>query len=213
MCMNHVSHVTIQCLVDDPVELGTYSHIIWEYHDESQSQQENTTDNDEEALSVMLRNIPFRCTQQDVLDLIAEHGWADSLNFFYMPMPRGRSCKGNFGYAFIGFPDPRLAKQFMLDMKGVEFSSRRSAKVLDVAPARIQGLSNNLSLTGKHACRAIGTTRSHNQKDIAQEAMEALMMPTLAKGGFNQQGRPGGLHPREHCAKRIKNAKLANLKM
>lgn len=169
-----------------------------------------TEDDNKELLTVMLRNIPCRCTQQDLVDLLTDHGWADACNFFHLPMPRGR-CKGNLGYAFIGFPTTELAQEFMYSMKGVEFSSRKSAKVLDVSPARIQGLSNNLALTGKHAVRAAGATRDSSKPlDAFHEVIEALTGPPVAKGSLNQQGsgRLCGQRTFEQNTKRIKNAKF-----
>lgn len=166
-----------------------------------------------ELLTVMLRNIPCRCTHQDILDLLTHHGWADSCNFFRLPMPRGR-CKGNLGYAFIGFPTTELTQEFMLSMKGVEFCSRRSTKVLDVTPARIQGLNNNLALTGEHAARAVDRMRDSNrQADVVQEAFEAFTVPSMAKGSLNQQGRGSfcGQRTWEQNSKRNKNAKFRHV--
>lgn len=169
-----------------------------------------TEEDNKELLTVMLRNIPCRCTQQDLIDLLTDHGWADAFNFFHVPTPRGR-YKGNLGYAFIGFPTTELTQEFMRSMKGVEFSSRNSAKVLDVSPARIQGLNNSLAITGKRANRAMATMcDSSKQIDAAQEAIEALSVPSEAQDSVSHQEseRLSGQRTWEQNPRRIKNAKL-----
>lgn len=97
--------------------------------------------------TVMLKNIPCRCHRQEVIDLLAAHGWGESYNFFHLPAPPS-TCKGwrgNLGYAFVGFPDSATAERFSADISGAGFPGRKSKKMLEVAPARFQGLDVNMA--------------------------------------------------------------------
>ena len=54
-----------------------------------------------DSVTVMMKNIPCGCSQQQVLDAIADVGFADLHMFFYLPTRRSKSL----GYAFVGFAD------------------------------------------------------------------------------------------------------------
>jgi len=96
----------------------------------------------EDVYTVMIKNIPCGCSQEEVLSAIAEGGFEKAYDFFYLPT---RRSKDNFGYAFIGFPEPGTARNFAAKMNGFRFASRRSVKTMVVVPARVQGLKNNLA--------------------------------------------------------------------
>jgi hypothetical protein len=87
---------------------------------------------------VMLKNIPCRCHQSEILDAVRELGFGSEYEFFYLPLKR-INHRQNFGYAFIGFRDPITTQQFAKAMTGYQFGSRRSQKVVEIVPARIQG--------------------------------------------------------------------------
>lgn len=94
----------------------------------------------EDVQTVMIRGIPCSCNKEDILVAIEELGFAERLDFFYVPLRRGRSL----GYAFIGFPDTELTKDFARAMTGYKFSNKMSSKSITVVPASVQGLNNNL---------------------------------------------------------------------
>ena len=109
-----------------------------------QSKQNDACDNElamEDTVTVMMKNIPCGCKQQEVLDAIADVGFKDVLEFFYLPTQR---CKA-LGYAFAGFADPQTTRMFAKAISGYRFQSRSSSKVVSIAPARVQGLQNNLN--------------------------------------------------------------------
>jgi len=95
-----------------------------------------------EMTTLMLKNIPCRCSQQEILDAIEEVGFGQLYNFFYLPMTQGQTH--NIGYVFIGFYDEDLAEKFTCVMTGYRFKSRKSSKSCEVVPARIQGFQSNL---------------------------------------------------------------------
>jgi len=109
-------------------------------------QQSNGTDaidnelDMEDSVTVMMKNIPCGCSQQQVLDAIADVGFKELLEFFYLPTRRSKAL----GYAFVGFADPQTTKRFASAISGYRFQSRLSSKVVSVAPARVQGLKNSV---------------------------------------------------------------------
>jgi len=94
-----------------------------------------------EITTVMLKNIPGRCTQSEVLSAIDAMGFDGAYDFFYLPILRAH----NVGYAFVGFKDADDAERFARVMTGFRFPNRKSPKVCEVVPAHFQGLQKNLS--------------------------------------------------------------------
>jgi len=96
-----------------------------------------------DVTTVMLKNIPCRCSKSEVLAAIGTKGFGTTyqFNFFYLPIKRGHHQ--NIGYAFFGFQDPNVAAYFTEVMSGFQFPGRRSVKVCEVLPARIQGIQKN----------------------------------------------------------------------
>eukprot|EP00427_Karlodinium_veneficum_P015897 CAMPEP_0169124116 /NCGR_PEP_ID=MMETSP1015-20121227/34149_1 /TAXON_ID=342587 /ORGANISM="Karlodinium micrum, Strain CCMP2283" /LENGTH=218 /DNA_ID=CAMNT_0009187503 /DNA_START=57 /DNA_END=713 /DNA_ORIENTATION=- len=92
----------------------------------------------EEVCTVMIKNIPCSCKKQDVINAVAELGFVDVHNFFYVPTRHGKTI----GYAFIGFSNPELTKEFSQRMTGYRFVHRNSQKVVEIVPASIQGVDN-----------------------------------------------------------------------
>jgi hypothetical protein len=89
----------------------------------------------EEVYTVMMKNIPCSCKQEEIKDAIVAVGFGESYNFFYAPSRCGKSR----GYAFVGFPSSVLRDDFSRSMTGYTFVRRNSRKVIEIAPASIQG--------------------------------------------------------------------------
>lgn len=76
--------------------------------------------------TVMLRDIPCRCTQQDLLSTINEKGFQGKYDFFYLPIDFRKRC--SMGYAFINFSTSKWAREFMErfhDLRLTDFSEKR----------------------------------------------------------------------------------------
>jgi RNA recognition motif-containing protein len=92
-------------------------------------------------VTLMLRNIPNKYTQDVLLEELAMH--LQSMDFFYLPIDFRNQC--NLGYAFLNFKDGAAAQAFQ-----ATFDSNRlarfpqSPKVLQVHMARVQGLQANV---------------------------------------------------------------------
>jgi hypothetical protein len=93
---------------------------------------------DDEIRTVMMRNIPCRCTKEDLFAAIEELGFAGAYDFFHLPIKRCQ--RQNYGYAFIGFSTAEVTKAFCAKAEGYRFRGRKSAKAVTLVPARLQSL-------------------------------------------------------------------------
>eukprot|EP00929_Paragymnodinium_shiwhaense_P018814 TRINITY_DN13027_c0_g2_i1.p1 TRINITY_DN13027_c0_g2~~TRINITY_DN13027_c0_g2_i1.p1 ORF type:complete len:409 (+),score=68.48 TRINITY_DN13027_c0_g2_i1:76-1302(+) len=98
------------------------------------------TAHSEQASTWMLKGLPSRCVQEDVLDAISELGFAGTYDFFYMPVRRPYAKSNTFGYAFINFLDTDVALRFRDRVHNQLFTVRNTVKVAIVVLADIQGL-------------------------------------------------------------------------
>jgi hypothetical protein len=92
--------------------------------------------------TVMIKNIPSRCHQEEVLEAIAQFGFASRYTFFYLPKKTGKVL--NYGYAFIGLPTEQDVTDFRRSLDGFQFLRRKSLKAIALAPAKIQGFNDNV---------------------------------------------------------------------
>merc|ERR1719281_2096190 len=94
----------------------------------------------------MIRNVPCRVTQAVVLEVIDEKGFAGTYNFLYLPSA-GRPTLADhrgLGYGFINFRHWEDASRFARAFADFQFPKGRSEKRLEISPAHIQGLQDNL---------------------------------------------------------------------
>jgi len=108
------------------------------------AQHHDPTQADEPITTMMIRNIPCRCSEEDIMADIEALGFAGKYDFFYLP--RDRRQKSNLGYAFINLDCPKSAVNFQAKLQGYRFaasSKSGSRKVCIVQPASVQGLENN----------------------------------------------------------------------
>mmetsp|Transcript_24121 Transcript_24121/g.39295 ORF Transcript_24121/g.39295 Transcript_24121/m.39295 type:complete len:235 (-) Transcript_24121:24-728(-) len=87
--------------------------------------------------TVMIKNIPCRCSTEEVLAAVDQMGFEGSYDFFYLPM--NRRHRQGIGYAFINFQEKGTAAVFKDAMCGYQFPGRNSKKVVHVAVAQLQG--------------------------------------------------------------------------
>lgn len=97
------------------------------------------------ATTVMLRNIPNKF-MPDALAAQLNNEYKGMFDFMYLPIDFKNKC--NVGYGFVNFRTPELCSKFVHSFNGVEvrkclpgFNSR---KVVEVTPARVQGLHENV---------------------------------------------------------------------
>jgi len=62
--------------------------------------------------SVILKNLPQDCTRQILFEVLAEHGFIESVNFLYLPMTFDKVVVRSLRYAFISFTNECVAERF-----------------------------------------------------------------------------------------------------
>lgn len=100
--------------------------------------------------TLMIRNIPNRFSQADLISELEELGFGGSFDFLYAPTEKGakRSTRrgtmnSNVGYAFVNFLDAPWADRCMDRLSGHTF--RNSQRVASVSVAHVQGLAANMA--------------------------------------------------------------------
>jgi len=73
----------------------------------------------EHFTTIMIRNIPMRFTQLDMLRLIDKHH-APFYDYFYLPIDLKTLC--NRGYAYINFTHPIFLLDFYLEFQGLRWN-------------------------------------------------------------------------------------------
>lgn len=96
----------------------------------------------EDMPTLMMRHVPTRTTQQEILDTLDALGFTDELDFFYLPLKKGQMR--NSGYAFVGLRSMEATARFTSAMVGFRFPTRSSERGIEVLPARIQGFGANV---------------------------------------------------------------------
>eukprot|EP00746_Dinoflagellata_sp_MGD_P137951 gnl/MRDRNA2_/MRDRNA2_71680_c0_seq1.p1 gnl/MRDRNA2_/MRDRNA2_71680_c0~~gnl/MRDRNA2_/MRDRNA2_71680_c0_seq1.p1 ORF type:complete len:462 (-),score=89.81 gnl/MRDRNA2_/MRDRNA2_71680_c0_seq1:12-1397(-) len=94
-----------------------------------------------DGTTLMLRNIPNKYTQMQLLEEIEDLGFADTYDFFYLPMDKQN--RSNVGYAFINFIDPASATKCWSVLTNYKFQRFQSKKICAVSPAHLQGFEKN----------------------------------------------------------------------
>jgi len=100
-----------------------------------------------QVTTLMIRNIPNRYTQTELLAEIKEAGFDNKFDFFYLPMDH--ETHANFGYAFINFVDEREVDPFTKRFNGLKLNRFTSNKIIQIVPAQLQGFQANL----QHYCK------------------------------------------------------------
>lgn len=93
--------------------------------------------------TVMIRNVPCKYTQQDLIDEISNI--TPLYNFVYLPISKRGKGNANVGYAFVNFATPEAARLFIEEFDGYNFPKlATSTKVAEVVYAELQGLKENI---------------------------------------------------------------------
>jgi len=100
---------------------------------------------DEPITTMMIRNIPGRYSQNDLMMDLSDLGLAETYDFLYLPMDKATSA--NVGYAFVNFVQSSKAQQCIQCFEAFRFQrhQRSSNKWAKVSVAHLQGLEKNLA--------------------------------------------------------------------
>eukprot|EP00418_Pyrodinium_bahamense_P084978 CAMPEP_0179065648 /NCGR_PEP_ID=MMETSP0796-20121207/28571_1 /TAXON_ID=73915 /ORGANISM="Pyrodinium bahamense, Strain pbaha01" /LENGTH=434 /DNA_ID=CAMNT_0020762631 /DNA_START=86 /DNA_END=1390 /DNA_ORIENTATION=+ len=94
--------------------------------------------------TMMIRNIPNRYTQRELIKELNKLGFAGAYDFLYVPIDKGTLC--NVGYGFVNFIDATWAARCVEVFEEYPFKKHRKArgKIASVSVAHIQGLEANV---------------------------------------------------------------------
>mmetsp|Transcript_106137 Transcript_106137/g.228657 ORF Transcript_106137/g.228657 Transcript_106137/m.228657 type:complete len:262 (+) Transcript_106137:64-849(+) len=95
-------------------------------------------DKPKQVCTLKIKNLPRRCTQQEILNAVEDIGFGDGYDFFFLPV--GPQSKQNRGYAFMNFRDPVTAANFRQAFAGYQIRE----KAVEVVAAPVQGLAENM---------------------------------------------------------------------
>lgn len=114
--------------------------------------------------TMMIRNIPNRYTQRDLIRELESLGFGGTFDFLYVPIDKGTMC--NVGYAFVNFVDHTRAAMCMRVFDNYSFTKHRKArgKIATVSVAHIQGLEANIRHYENAAVN--GTARSRQRGPV-----------------------------------------------
>ncbi|CAK0832983.1 unnamed protein product [Prorocentrum cordatum] len=100
---------------------------------------------EEEYTTVMLRNIPNKYTREMLIKQLCV-SFSGEFDFMYLPIDFKNKC--NVGYSFINFRNQAACERFVSQFHGVDvrkcLPGLNSKKVVEVTPARVQGLQENV---------------------------------------------------------------------
>lgn len=95
--------------------------------------------------TVMLRNIPNKYTREMLIKQLSIE-FLGLFDFMYLPIDFKNKC--NVGYGFINFRTPEACAKFVSQFHNVDvrkcLPGLNSKKIVEVTPARVQGLSENV---------------------------------------------------------------------
>jgi len=95
--------------------------------------------------TMMIRNIPNRYTQRELIVELENLGFGGTFDFLYAPIDFG--TMGNVGYVFINFVSAEWAARCRQEFEGFIFSKHQkktAKKVATVSVAHLQGLGANM---------------------------------------------------------------------
>jgi len=102
--------------------------------------------------TMMIRNIPNRYTQRELIAELENLGFGGTFDFLYAPIDFG--TMGNVGYVFINFISAEWAARCRQEFEGFIFSKHQkktAKKVATVSVAHLQGLGANMKHYEKSA--------------------------------------------------------------
>jgi hypothetical protein len=111
---------------------------------QNMSEMYKKTAKDAPPTTLMIRNIPGKYSQNDLMNDLKATGFGNSYDFLYLPIDKGTAS--NVGYAFVNFMDPAVAARCIKSFEGHRFNrhQRTSTKLARISVAHLQGLEKNL---------------------------------------------------------------------
>lgn len=125
--------------------------------------------------TVMIRNIPNRCSQRELINELDSVGLAGCFDFLYIPLDLG--TMSNVGYAFVNFTHPMYAARCMEVLPKHHFKRQRKVgKGVAVSAAHMQGLDANLKHYEKSA---VNTSRLRQRRPVVMNILKTVSLASL----------------------------------
>jgi len=125
--------------------------------------------------TVMIRNIPNRCSQRELINELDSVGFAGCFDFLYIPLDLG--TMSNVGYAFVNFTHPQYASRCMEILPRHHFKRQRKVgKGVAVSAAHMQGLEANLKHYEKSA---VNTSRLRQRRPVVMNILKQVSLASL----------------------------------
>lgn len=168
-CSQHIQQVTVQATPKDSRHglVPKNVNLAEEYAKATKDGQAITT--------LMIRNIPNRCSQRELIGELEKAGFAGCFDFVYVPLDLG--TMSNVGYAFVNFIHSSYAVRCMELLPRIQFSrQRKSGKPVAVSPAHMQGLEANLRHYEKSA---VNTSRLRQRRPVVMNVLKTVTLANL----------------------------------
>jgi len=95
-----------------------------------------------DVTTLMIRNIPNKCTQQMLIKELDSLGFKGEYDFVYLPMDT--FTRLNVGYGFVNFVTVGAASECTRKLSAHCFEHAPQGKCVSVSPAHMQGLESNV---------------------------------------------------------------------
>merc|ERR1719491_2194110 len=124
--------------------------------------------------TVMIRNVPSRYTQHELIEELGQLGFGGKFDFLYAPTDFG--TMGNVGYAFVNFISFAWAVRCQKELDGHLFAKHQkktTKKLATVSVAHLQGLQANLRHYEKSA--VAGRARSKGCGPVVLASLSSVV--------------------------------------
>lgn len=138
----------------------------------------NKVEHEGPPTTMMIRNIPNRYTQRELIRELETLGFGGTFDFLYVPIDKGTMC--NVGYAFVNFIHHQEATRCMTVFDNYSFAKHRKArgKIATVSVAHIQGLEANIRHYENAAVN--GSARSRQRGPVVMASIAKSLCSDVA---------------------------------
>jgi len=138
----------------------------------------NTGKKKDPPTTLMIRNLPNRYTQRELISELEDLGFAGTFDFLYIPLDKG--TMSNVGYAFVNFVEPSWAQKCISAFQGYRFKQHRkemAGKMAAISVAHIQGLEANLAHYEK---AAVNTAKLKQRRPLVMANISSSLSGVLS---------------------------------
>mmetsp|Transcript_31707 Transcript_31707/g.69134 ORF Transcript_31707/g.69134 Transcript_31707/m.69134 type:complete len:320 (-) Transcript_31707:36-995(-) len=156
-----------------PAKMPEYCHRNVPRKQDLRAKSTAVSQDGAQPTTLMIRNIPNRYCQQDLIDELEGLGLAGTFDFLYLP--HDKCSKASVGYAFVNFVASSWAEQCNNLLSGHVFAMRRGkSKEAFVSWAHLQGLEANLAHYNR---AAVGTAKIQGHRPMVLAGKSEVLPP------------------------------------